>query len=345
MSCRERFLNACECNSVDRPPVWLMRQAGRALPEYRELRKRYDFLELVKTPELAAEVTLQPVERFGFDAAILFSDILTVPDALGQGYRFRDGGGIQMDSSIGSARDVSALKWSGVAERADYVLSALRLIRARLGGDRALIGFAGSPWTLANFMVEGGSSSGFVKAKTWAASERTVFFEFLEALSDATIEYLKMQISAGVDAVQIFDSLAYLLSPGEYFEISGKWIKRIIDSIRGSVPVIVFHRGGLPDIETIVSTGADVLSVDWTVSLEVMRRVLPADISIQGNMNPGVLETHSPEQVASETRRILNEMNGRRGYVFNLGHGLKPSSRIENIAKMLETIRGFAWEN
>jgi uroporphyrinogen decarboxylase len=208
-------MNACHGRPVDRPPVWLMRQAGRALPEYRALKEKHSFLELVHTPELATEVTLQPIRRFGFDAAILFSDILVVPEALGQPYHFRETGGVEFAFPLRTAPDLARLQWTGMVERAQYVAAALRLIKTGLGPRTALLGFAGTPWTLANFMIEGESARGFSRAKAWFQEDRQTFDRFLDQLSVAIAEYLQMQIDAGVDAVQLFDSLAYLVDPQE----------------------------------------------------------------------------------------------------------------------------------
>lgn len=336
MTCRERFLNACRCQPVDRPPVWLMRQAGRALPEYRALRERYSFLDLVRTPELAAEVTLQPIRRFGFDAAIIFSDILVIPEALGQAYRFRDGGGIDMAFPIRSAQDLPKLSWEGVAERAQYVFDALRSTQNQLAGQTALIGFSGSPWTLANFMVEGGSAKPFTQALHWWREDRRTFEGFLEKLAQAVAEYLKGQIAAGAEAVQIFDSLSEATPIAEYEAISARWIRTIIAELAGRVPVMVFSRG--PRWPSLTASGAQVLSVDWMVSLPELRRALPPTLAIQGNLNPDVLNG-TLEGVTTETTRILMEMKGRNGFIFNLGHGLPPTATIENVARLVEIIR------
>jgi uroporphyrinogen decarboxylase len=336
MICRERFLNACRCQPVDRPPVWLMRQAGRALPEYRALRERYSFLDLVRTPELAAEVTLQPIRRFGFDAAIIFSDILVIPEALGQAYRFRDGGGIDMAFPVRSAQELQKLSWEGVAERAQYVFDALRSTRNQLAGQTALIGFSGSPWTLANFMVEGGSAKPFTQALHWWWEDRRTFESFLEKLAQAVAEYLKGQIAAGAEAVQIFDSLSEASPSAEYEAISARWIRTIIAELAGRVPVIVFSRG--PRWPSLTATGAQVLSVDWMVSLSELRCSLPPTSAIQGNLNPDVLNG-TLEGVTTETTRILTEMKGRNGFIFNLGHGLPPTATVENVARLVEIVR------
>jgi uroporphyrinogen decarboxylase len=340
MMSRQRFLDACYCRPVDRPPVWLMRQAGRALPEYRELKTKYDFLELVRTPELAAEVTLQPVRRFGFDAAILFSDILVVPEGLGQGYQFREGGGIQMDFSLREKSDILRLDVSALSEKLDYIPRALQLIKKSLGENTALIGFAGSPWTLANFMLEGGSAREFVRARTLFHEQPHMYSLLMEKLTAAVTKLLEMQIAAGADAVQIFDSLGGLLPQSEFPGASAAWIKRIISGLRGTVPVIVFSKDTHSNWDTLVNTGANVLGIDSGIRLADVRKVLPDSIGIQGNLDPSLLKT-TPPQVELETNRILEEMRGRRGHIFNLGHGVPPDSKLENISVLVENVKHF----
>jgi uroporphyrinogen decarboxylase len=392
LSNRQRFLAACHCQPVDHPPLWLMRQAGRVLPEYRALKEKHSFLELVQTPELAAEVTLQPVRRFDFDAAILFSDILVVNEALGQNYRFRETGGIEMDFAVREAADVERLQVGAVRERLDYMPQALRLIRKELGERTALIGFAGSPWTLANFMMEGGSSDSFTRAKALFYENPALFGQLLEKLTASVTELLRMQIEAGADAVQIFDSLGDLLAPTAYAEASARWMKQIVASLGRSaelhsavspicnrhgdespqspaggpgpaesnsaiqqtpslryeggtaspgrnVPVIVFGRGAHASWEVLVDTGAQVLGVDWQVRLGAIAKQLPASVAVQGNLDPFLLTT-TPEAVAAETRLILDEMRGRPGHVFNLGHGVPPAAKLECLQALVDTVRG-----
>ena len=338
---RQRFLNACACQSVERPPVWLMRQAGRALPEYRELKQKHSFLELVQTPELAAEVTLQPVRRFGFDAAILFSDILVIPEAMGQSYRFRDTGGIVMDFAVRSLADIEKLSVAQVCDKLSYVDKALRILRKELGDRTALLGFAGSPWTLATFMMEGGSAEKYTRALTLFRKERKTYDALAEKLTAAVTVYLKMQIEAGVDAIQIFDSHGGLLAPTEFQEASGRWMKEIISRLGGKVPVIVFSLGTHGNWDDLIATGASVLGIDWRFPLADARRLLPARVGLQGNLAPGLLSDDMPEKVAAETLRLLEVMRERRGYIFNLGHGVPPNAKLENIAALVETVKNF----
>jgi uroporphyrinogen decarboxylase len=337
---RARFLDACHCRAVDRPPVWLMRQAGRALPEYRKLKEKYTFLQLVQTPELAAEVTLQPVRRFDFDAAILFSDILVAAEGLGQGYKFRDGGGIQMDFVLRTADDVKKLDVNALPGKLNYIPRALQSVKKSLGEKTALIGFAGSPWTIANFMLEGGSAKEFTKAKMLFDSDKKTFSALMEKLAEAVAKLLQMQIDAGADAVQIFDSLAGLLPPENFQEASARWTKQIISQLNPRVPVIVFARGQNSNWQTLIETGANILGIDSSVKLADVRKILPADIGVQGNLEPALLTT-TPAQVAAETNRILSEMRGASGHIFNLGHGVPPEAKLENISALVETVKNF----
>jgi len=337
---RQRFLDACQCRPVDYPPVWLMRQAGRALPEYRALKEKYSFLQLVQTPDLAAEVTLQPISRFGFDAAILFSDILVVAEGLGQRYQFRDPGGIEMEFLLRSSSDVERLEVGAVTARLQYVAEALRLVKSALSERTALLGFAGSPWTLANFMLEGGSVKEYTKAKELFYSDPRMFSRLLEKLAHAISGFLQLQIDAGADAVQIFDSLGGLLSEGSFTAASACWMKQIITSLRGKVPVIVFSKGTHGNWDDMLATGAQVLGIDSNVRLGELRTHLPERVAVQGNLDPFLLST-TPEVVAAETNRILRELNGRAGHIFNLGHGVPPTAKLENIESLVSTVRSF----
>jgi uroporphyrinogen decarboxylase len=338
---RNRFLEACHCRPVDRPPVWLMRQAGRALPEYRALKQKHSFVELVQTPDLAAEVTLQPIRRFGFDAAILFSDILVLAEGLGQGYEFREQGGIAMDFLLESATDIARLQVDAVTERLQYVANALRLIKSALAGRAALLGFAGSPWTLANFMLEGGGVREYTRAKALFYSDRSLFTQLMETLTEAASRFLQMQIEAGAEAVQIFDSLGGLLSESSFPDASGVWMQRIVASLKGRAPVIVFSKGTHANWPDLVGTKAQVLGVDWNLRLAEVAAKLPPNVAVQGNLDPFLLST-TPDRVAAETQRILTEMRGRPGHIFNLGHGVPPNARLECIESLVNTVRSFS---
>jgi uroporphyrinogen decarboxylase len=337
---RERFLAACRCEAVDRAPVWMMRQAGRALPEYRVLKEKHSFVEMVKTPDLAAEVTLQPVRRFGFDAAILFSDILVVPEAMGQGYQFRDSGGIEMVFALREAADIKRLDISCVAERLGYMADALRIIKRELASSAALIGFAGSPWTLANFMIEGGGATDWTGAKRLLRDDARLFEALMEKLTVAVIECLRVQIDAGAEAVQIFDTLGGLLPPERFAEASARWMHEIVAALPDTVPVIIFSKGANETWPALVNTGANVLGVDCTQSLAAVRDAFPANVGVQGNLDPDLL-CAAPETAAVETRRILESMRGRTGHIFNLGHGVRPDARLESIAAVVKTVQDF----
>ena len=339
---RERFLAACRREPLERPPVWLMRQAGRCLPEYRALKERYSFLELVRTPELAVEVTLQPIRRFGFDAAILFSDILIVAEALGQGYHFRETGGIGMEFAVRSAADVERLDVRALPERLGYVREALRMLRRELAGRTALIGFAGSPWTLANFMIEGGSAKPWRRALEMVREAPALYARLAEKLTRAVIRLLELQIEAGAEVVQIFDTLGGLAGPEHFEAVSGRWLREIVSALKGRAPVIVFAKGVHHDWPALAATGADVLGVDHAQSLAEVAGQVPATVALQGNLDPGLLLADDPEVVRAGVREIRRQMAGRPGHIFNLGHGVPPAARLENLAALVETVHATA---
>ena len=319
-----------------------MRQAGRYLPEYRALKAKHNFVEMVRTPELATEVTLQPMRRFaGLDAAIVFSDILVIPEAMGQPYHFREQGGIGMEFAIRTAEQIAALDASAIRERLDYVAKTLRLVHGALGGKHALLGFAGAPWTLAAYMVEGGSSEDFAHLKALALGEPALFERLMEKLTDAVSEYLLMQAECGVDAVQLFDSWAAACPGADYERFSLRWIRRIVERVGARMPVIVFPRGAGTQLAAVAATGARVVGVDWTVDLTTARAAVPAGTALQGNLDPIVLNL-TPELVRREARRVLDAMAGRPGHIFNLGHGITPAAKIENVEALLDEIHAPA---
>jgi uroporphyrinogen decarboxylase len=340
ISNRERFLKACRCEPLDYPPMWMMRQAGRSLPEYMAVKEKHSFVEIVQTPELATEVTLQPIRRFDHDAAILFSDILVICEAMGQSYGFSDKGGIEMAFKVQSEADVNRLETGAIRERLDYVARALPLIRDSLDGKTALIGFAGSPWTLANYMMEGGSSREFVAAKNLLYTDPKTLNSLLEKLTAACIEYLQMQIECGVDAVQIFDTQGGVLADHVFHEASGRWMREIVSTLKDQVPVIIFSKGASANREALEKTGATVLSVDWTCDLADFRRALPDKMAVQGNLDPTLLTT-TPEAAAAETQRLLTRMRGLTGHIFNLGHGVTPQAKIDCIEAVRSTVKNF----
>ncbi len=344
MTARQRFLNACHCQAVDRPPVWLMRQAGRALPEYRKLKEKHSFVELVQTPELACEVTLQPIRRFGFDAGILFSDILVIPEAMGQKYRFKETGGVQMDFAVTSKADIEKLSVEQVCEKLSYVDTALSLVRKELIDQTALIGFSGSPWTLATFMMEGGSVPKYGRALQLFREDPKTYFTLAEKITAAVTVYLKMQVAAGVDALQIFDSHGGHLAPTDFQEASGRWMREIISALRtphSALPIIVFSLGTHGNWPDLIATRASVIGIDWQTSLADARKNIPEGIALQGNLAPALLAESTPDNVARETQAVREAMRGRHGHIFNLGHGLTPTAKLENIAALVETVRSF----
>ncbi|ACB75976.1 uroporphyrinogen decarboxylase [Opitutus terrae] len=338
MNSRERFLAACACQPLDRPPLWIMRQAGRYLPEYRALKARSSFLEMVRTPSLAAEVTLQPLHRFALDAAILFSDILVIPEALGQGYRFRDEGGIAMEFRLENTAQIDALApANAVPERLRYVADTLALLKKELAGNKALLGFGGSPWTLATYMVEGGSSEEFERIKQLFYTDRPTFDQLLEKLTAALIAYFRMQIAAGVDAIQIFDSWGGIIAGPDYEAASLQWIRRIVTALPRDFPIILYAKGTAPQLMDQAFCGARVLSVDWTNDLAIVRRTLPGNVAVQGNLDPVLLNT-TPAIVQRETARLLESMRGTAGHIFNLGHGILPQARLECVEALVTTV-------
>ncbi len=341
MTSRERFLAACACTPLDRPPLWIMRQAGRYLPEYRALKAQSSFLEMVRTPDLAAEVTLQPLRRFALDAAILFSDILVIPEALGQGYHFREEGGIGMEYRLDTRAQIDALAPAeAVLEKLNYVALTLEKLRTGLAGQKALLGFGGSPWTLATYMVEGGSSDDFNRIKVLFYTDRPAFDALLEKLTTALVVYFQMQIRAGADAIQIFDSWGGIIAGADYEAASLKWIRRIIAALPKDFPVILYAKGTAPHVTDQAFSGARVLSVDWTSDLSIVRRTLPANVAVQGNLDPVLLNT-TPEIVRRESGRLLESIRGSAGHIFNLGHGIMPSAKIECVQALVDTVTNW----
>ncbi|NWK54892.1 uroporphyrinogen decarboxylase [Verrucomicrobiaceae bacterium N1E253] len=340
MTSKERFLASVRRQATDRTPVWVMRQAGRYLPEYRELKKKYSFIELAQTPELATQVTLQPLKRFPLDAAIIFSDILIIPEALGQPYHFKDGGGIAMDYLLDSAEKINALDASDIETKLAYLPAALRMTRQEIGDEKALLGFGGSPWTLAAYMTEGGSLKDCAALKSLFYSDRPLFDQLMEKVTTAVIDLFKMQIDAGIDAVQIFDSAGAFCPAPHYEAMSLQWIKRITSALPDDFPVIIFAKGMAHRKEDLVQTGASVLSIDWTIDLPSYYDTLPETVAVQGNLDPLIL-TASADVVRKETSRLLQSMKGRHGHILNLGHGILPSAKPENMQVLCDTIANF----
>lgn len=323
----DRFLKALLRQPVDRTPIWMMRQAGRYLPEYRASRAQAgDFMSLCKNPELACEVTLQPLERYPLDAAILFSDILTIPDAMGLGLYFETGEGPKFNKIVRTEADVQALSVVNTRADLDYVLQAVSTIRRELNGRVPLIGFSGSPWTLATYMVEGGSSKDFRHVKAMMYDTPEVMHQLLDVLAKSVIDYLNAQIEAGAQAVQIFDTWGGSLSDVAYREFSLAYMQQIVDGLKRQhdgqqIPVILFTKGGGQWLEAMAATGADALGIDWSTDIGQARQRVGHQVALQGNMDPSVLYA-SPATIRQEVRRILTSYGKGSGHIFNLGHGI-----------------------
>jgi uroporphyrinogen decarboxylase len=325
----DRFLRALQRQPVDRTPVWMMRQAGRYLPEYRATREKAgDFMALCSNPQLACEVTLQPLERYPLDAAILFSDILTIPDAMGLGLYFENGEGPRFRKPVRNAAAVEKLEVVKTAEQLSYVTDAVTTIRRELNGRVPLIGFSGSPWTLATYMIEGGSSKDFRQAKQMLYNQPDVLSLLLHKLSDSVVDYLNAQIKAGAQAVQIFDTWGGALSAAAYQRFSLEPMRRIVEGLIKEwegrrVPVILFTKGGGQWLEAMADTGADCLGLDWTTDIGQARRRVGGRVALQGNMDPAVLYSE-PARIREEVASILASYGRGSGHVFNLGHGITP---------------------
>ena len=339
----DRFLRALLREPVDRTPLWMMRQAGRYLPEYREIRAEAgSFMNLCTNPELACEVTLQPLRRYAMDAAILFSDILTVPDALGLGLYFSEGEGPRFERPISTAAEINALDPARAASELGYVMDAVSLIRKELNGSIPLIGFAGSPWTLATYMVEGGSSKDFAKVKSLAFNEPELMHQLLSKLATSVAAYLSEQIHSGAQAVQIFDTWGGALSHNAYREFSLRYMTEIIEQLPREadgrkVPVIVFTKGGGQWLEAIADCGADAVGLDWTTDIGAARERLGDRVCLQGNMDPTLLNA-SPERIRDEVAQILTSFGEGSGHVFNLGHGITPGINPDHVAAMVDAV-------
>ena len=348
----DRLLRALRRQPVDRTPVWLMRQAGRYLPEYRASRAAAgSFLAMAKTPELACEVTLQPLRRFPLDAAILFSDILTVPDAMGLGLYFVEGEGPKFQRPIREEADVARLAVPDMETGLRYVMDAIRVIRRELGGKVPLIGFSGSPWTLACYMVEGGGSDNYSKIKAMAFNRLDLLHRLLGVVTDAVIAYLAAQRAAGAQALQVFDTWGGVLSPTLYREFSLPYLERIARELpRGEggqrTPLILFGKGNAPHLEALAATGTDAVGVDWLVGMDEAARRIGGKVALQGNLDPATLYG-SPQAIAREAARVLDDYaagNGgsREGHVFNLGHGMSPDMDPEHVAALVEAVHAHS---
>ncbi len=340
-----RFLHALRREPVDKTPIWIMRQAGRYLPEYRATRERAgSFLALAQTPELACEVTLQPLARFPLDAAILFSDILTIPDAMGLGLHFVDGEGPKLRHPLRSVADVARLGVPDPETDLRYVMDAVRLIRRELAERVPLIGFSGSPWTLACYMIEGEGSSSFSRAKALALDDAATMHRLLDTLAQSVARYLCAQAAAGAQALMVFDTWGGLLAPEAFRNFSLRYLAEVVallksDRVARNLPVILFSKGANGHLEALADTGCAALGLDWTIDIDEARRRVGARVALQGNLDPAVLAA-SPEAIRAEARRILDGFGAHPGHVFNLGHGITPDIDPERVAVLVDAVHG-----
>ena len=340
----DNYLRALLRQPVDYTPVWMMRQAGRYLPEYREVRKGAgDFMSVCRNAELACEVTLQPLRRFPLDAAILFSDILTIPDAMGLGLYFETGEGPKFERPISSRADVEKIGIPDPEDELGYVMNAVRTIRKELKGEVPLIGFSGSPWTLATYMVEGGSTKAFTKIKKMMFAEPQTLHLLLDKLADSVISYLNAQIAAGAQSVMVFDTWGGVLSPRDYNDFSLQYMAKIVDGLvrendGRKVPVTLFTKNGGMWLESIAATGCDAVGLDWTINIEDAKARVGHKVALQGNMDPSML--YAPlERIEQEVNKILTGFgHGGTGHVFNLGHGIHPDVDPEHAKYFIDAV-------
>ena len=333
------FLRALKGETVERPPVWMMRQAGRFLPEFRAIRDKYDFFTRCQTPELASEITLQPIRRFGMDAAILFSDILVVPQAMNIPFEMKEGVGPWLPNPIRSQKDVDATIIPEINDRLGYVMEAIKATKELLNDEIPLIGFAGSPWTVFCYCIQGQGSKTFDKAKEFCFTEPIAAHSLLQKITDTTIAYLKMKVKAGVNAVQIFDSWGGMLSPVDYQEFSWKYINQIIEALKDDAPVIAFGKGCWFALEEMANSNASALGVDWTISPQIARKLTGNKITLQGNFDPARLL--SP---ASDIKKMVTQMIndfGKDKYIVNLGHGILPNVPIDNAKAFIDAVKEY----
>ncbi|RAP58539.1 uroporphyrinogen decarboxylase [Oleiagrimonas sp. MCCC 1A03011] len=339
----DRFLRALRRQPTDTTPVWIMRQAGRYLPEYRATREKAgSFMALAQNPELACEVTLQPLDRFELDAAILFSDILTIPDAMGLGLTFVAGEGPKFERPLRSAADIANLTVPDMDGELRYVMDAVRLIRRELDGRVPLIGFSGSPWTLACYMVEGQGSRDFARVKALAWNDPDAMHQLLDTLAQSVAAYLAAQAEAGAQALMVFDTWGGLLSPGMFHEFSLRYLARIVEQLKNdahaaNLPVVLFSKGASGHLEALAGTGCAGLGLDWTISLDEARRRVGEHVALQGNLDPSALYA-TPEIIRREVEAAITAFGPHPGHVFNLGHGVTPGVDPEHVKVLVDTV-------
>ena len=339
----DRLLRALRREPVDVTPVWLMRQAGRYLPEYRKLREQAgSFLDLCQNPELACEVTLQPLRRFELDGAILFSDILTIPEAMGLGLHFVPGEGPNFHHPVRTPDDIAKLTMPDMEDSLGYVPAAVRLIRRELDGKTPLIGFAGSPWTLATYMVEGGPSKTYQHIKALMYNAPEALHQLMDLLARSVAAYLNAQIAAGAQAVQIFDTWGGVLTPSAYRAFSLTYMQRIVEELEpapdgSTVPVILFTKGGGPWLESMAATGCHALGLDWTIDIDEARERVGDRVALQGNLDPAMLYAR-PDVIRDNVGDVLRRFGNHPGHVFNLGHGVTPQVNPDHVAALVDAV-------
>ncbi|MGI8950966.1 MAG: uroporphyrinogen decarboxylase [Chitinophagaceae bacterium] len=337
------LLRVLHGEKTERTPVWMMRQAGRYLPDYRRLKEKYSFFERVQTPELAAQITIQPVEQIGVDAAIIFSDILVVPQAMGLQVEMIEGKGPILPITIRTINDLKKICIPDVDEKLNYVFDAIALTKKELNNRVPIIGFAGAPFTLLCYMVEGKGSKTFDEAKAFCFSQPELAHQLLQMVTDTTIAYVKAQIKAGADVIQIFDSWAGLLSPDDFEKYSLKYIHQIVMEIKDEIPVIIFAKGAWHSLNKLAETGAQCLGIDWCISPKLARKFTGENIVLQGNLDPAKLLA-SITEIKKETKKMLQEF-GRNNYIANLGHGILPNVPVDNAKAFVNTVKEMIWKD
>jgi uroporphyrinogen decarboxylase len=333
------ILRALRGETVERPPVWMMRQAGRYLPDYLKLKAKYDFFTRVQTPELATEITLQPIDQVGVDAAIIFSDILVIPQAMGIEVLMEEGKGPSLPAVIKTQRDIDALRIDGVEESLRYVTDALSLTKKELNGRVPLIGFAGAPWTILCYMVEGKGSKTWDKAKQFAYTEPVLAHQLLQKITTITINYLKAQAKAGADVVQVFDSWAGALSPADFKAYAQPYLIQIADALKDEVPVILFPKGTWYAIEDLSYSSASGIGIDWTITPQQARTFAGNRVTLQGNFDPSKLFAPIPE-IKKAVREMIDAFGTQR-YIANLGHGIMPNVPVDHAKAFVEAVKAY----
>ena len=333
------LLRALRQEKVERPPVWMMRQAGRYLPDYMKLRAKYDFFTRVQTPELATEITLQPVDQIGVDAAIIFSDILVIPQAMGVEVLMEEGKGPSLPNVIKTQKDIDALVTDNVEETLSYVTKALSLAKQELNGRVPLIGFAGAPWTILCYMVEGKGSKTWEKAKQFCFTQPELAHQLLQKITDITINYLKAQVKAGADVLQVFDSWSGCLSPGDFKVVAQPYLIQIADALKEYAPVILFPKGSWYSLKELSDSSASGLGLDWCISPEMARQMTGNKITLQGNFDPARLLLPVPE-IKKAVKEMIDAFGSQR-YIANLGHGITPNIPVENAKAFVDAVKEY----